>query len=394
MRARHGRKSDVVYFREPRLATECGGLLPKDREALPAAFPAALHAGGGGSVSYGSYRLRSGALLLLPRRRGPRSSSLALYNPFSALGRVRKALIQTGVWRGSAVRLAADALEDLMEQIGTALHRECTQCAFYIGTPGLHAKCTVLALDSRGTVLAYGKLGSAAAVLREWKTLERLRPISEIAGRVPEPLAFLQWRGQPLLLISAGPTGNAPRHFGAAHAHFLDALYRATGHDQPLVETAMWREMNWLFAKWRHALPDHWLRRYELALALLIDRVGTQRLPTSMAHRDFAPWNTREAHSGELFVFDWESGGDGYPRGFDLLHFHVVSAVAGARPLSTRTLTKAAAEASAFDADALVLAYLTDVSLLYHHSALARNKSAEGRLLRLSGALLDEVMYS
>ena len=117
---------------------------------------------------------------------------------------------------------------------------------------------------------------------------------------------------------------------GAAHEAFLQRLAAARGEEiagEEIVErtAARWRATApGVSSEWR-ALGDEALRRAHVEL-----RGG--RVACGIAHGDFAPWNTRDAGSERLFVYDWEAAAWEAPLGWDMFHFQVqVASLLGGR---------------------------------------------------------------
>jgi hypothetical protein len=324
-----------------------------------------------------SFALPSGAVLVVPKAGRARRGALALYNPQRVTGRVAKALMWSGIWRGTVAHVQPRPLEELQTILAGLLGEPRLQCAFYFGATGIYSKAVILAIDSAGRPLAYGKLAALPvaqqAVRHEGCTLDHLAAATGLRGWIPRVLAETQWREFPLLVLSAGPSAGAPKRFDAMHRAFLGMLKEATCEPAKLLDSIAWRDMNATLARRRERLAPAWRDRYDWALPELERRLGSVRLDLSLAHRDFVCWNTRTNADGSLYVFDWEFARRGSTPGWDFFHFHVALRAVLGRALDrdgVAALTSAAHREGLAPAEDLLLAYLADVALFHHDSLL------------------------
>jgi len=115
------------------------------------------------------------------------------------------------------------------------------------------------------------------------------------------------------------------------------------------------------------ALPPH----LGTALERLHDELGPVSMPLSLAHGDFAPWNTRLGPRS-LFVFDWERASEGMIPLYDAFNFQALqAALQGRRRGGVRNRRFVLALLDALWPEGrghlplLYLAYLAHVTLLY-----------------------------
>ena len=87
----------------------------------------------------------------------------------------------------------------------------------------------------------------------------------------------------------------------------------------------MWNRMVETSLRLNADLADPLPTYYSRALEQLKKGLSPVLLPLSLAHRDFAPWNTRLGPQG-LFVFDWEIAEDGVTPLYDIFHFQSIQA--------------------------------------------------------------------
>jgi hypothetical protein len=341
------------------------------------------------------YALRNGAIILIPSQGPARSGGLALYNPQMVAGLAAKGLMWSRLWAGQAVHLRAEPLEQLRESLAGCLGQSDIELAFQFGATGIYSKTTILVMNSAGWPLAYARLAATTlaqeALLCEAATIERLSRDAGLNGRVPDFLGRFEWKGFPVIVISAGPTRRAPSVFGAAHADFLRRLKEATPAPIALAASGAWRTMTERRKAWDSRLSPEWRDRYDWTLGEMEAKLGSASLDLAMGHRDFVPWNTRLNSDGTLFVFDWEFSTPESTPGWDLFHFHVALWAARGRMLDAEGLSEllAAAQRGGIEpAEGCLLAYLTDMAL-FHHDAMLREGREHHRLLTSAARGID-----
>ena len=323
-----------------------------------------------GARRYFGLKVRAGAWVLVPREGARARDGLAIYNPQSLGGILKKALANRGVWAGKRIYLRDQMLREieavLEEQIGIApLH-----CAFYFRSPGLFSKTIALALDRYGCAVAYVKFGVTAegemALARETDALDKLAAVPELASCVPRVIGRGRWLEYPMLVVSVGAPSRRCGSFGPAQETFLHDLRKATAKRKAFRDSVMWKAMSTRFAAGRAALGTLACERYVWALENIENRLGSQPLTMSLAHRDFVPWNMHYDHNGALFVYDWELAQDECTPGWDFFHYHLAS-----QPLRPSDRIEEIAEALLREAERAgiapardcLLGYLADVGL-------------------------------
>jgi hypothetical protein len=108
----------------------------------------------------------------------------------------------------------------------------------------------------------------------------------------------------------------AGRHLSEAHHHFLRAL--CDGEVKPVGHTALVRTLCAAAATHGESQTRNMLYR----VLPLLERAA---LPTTLAHRDFAPWNLRQ-HRGTIAAFDWEYAEPDAPPLLDVFHHELAVA--------------------------------------------------------------------
>jgi hypothetical protein len=102
----------------------------------------------------------------------------------------------------------------------------------------------------------------------------------------------------------------AGRHLSTAHHEFLRALGGA--ETKPVGHTAFVRAL-------RQAATSNTAKQLGNILHRALPLLERVELPTTLVHRDFAPWNLRQ-HRGAIAAFDWEYAQPDAPPLLDLFH--------------------------------------------------------------------------
>jgi hypothetical protein len=159
----------------------------------------------------------------------------------------------------------------------------------------------------------------------------------------------------------------------------------------------MWRRILAERASLEPRLPLEWRTRLAASIQKLQVGLGESKLDVCLAHRDFAPWNTRVFEDGRLFVFDWELSEPETTPLYDLFHFLLVDHVsirrrAAVRTIAARLLASGMSWATHYGegmVSLLFLAYLVDRALSRLTHSLWRANLEHDRFLHMIGALLD-----
>lgn len=286
--------------------------------------------------------------------------------------------------------VAVPEVRVLASTIGNALSRP-VKLAFYIGTPGPFQKVTALVMSETGQALGYAKLASLPAscdsLEHERTTLRVLSDSPNVARHVPQVLFWQRDQHLALLLTSSGPRRAGPKSLGDPHLSFFENLGRVFGKLMPFGTSNMWVDMVTLFRELEPTLSDDWLGRYQRAFSLLTTELVPRDVLVTLAHRDFAPWNTRLLEDGALYAFDWEFSRADYLADYDHHHFELMTSLL----LGSRTGRKPP-EAKSGSSRLSHLAYLVDVGLFYHSALSAWQGVKDDRVLKRVGSEMDEAL--
>ena len=321
-----------------------------------------------------------------------RAGIRGLYSPGSVRGGVLKRLLEVGVVRGEQIRLENEPLARLESELAQAVGETDVRVAFYVGVPGAYRKVTAQVMTPAGRTLAYAKIGvsplAQAAIEGEHRVLLRLSESEALRGSVPEVLDWFGWQGGRVLLMTSAPGRPGPGQLSGLHSRFCENIFLSFAGEYVFSEGPMWIRMTETLLRLKNGdLADPLPAYYDRALELLGRKLGQVSLPLSLAHRDFAPWNTRLAPGG-LFVFDWDQAKEGTTPLYDVFHFWAIQAALFERRRLhldrrfledlLRSLWPGAQEYLPW----LYLAYLLDMSLLYGEAQVIAPGVGEQRVWR------------
>lgn len=263
---------------------------------------------------------------VLPSRHKPRwfvplesgavsAAGLTLAAPTKPLARAAscavRALARTGapLWYRDEVVVAQPARSAIDGVLQELFPGRKTSLAITLGSPPptRNRKVSFAVIDSSGEVLAYAKLpGTSAAshesVRAEAAALEQLRPL-----RLPVPR--LLWAGNidgaSYMTVSSPLRGkSAGMRLTAAH-HALLARLLSTDKIKCAAQTAFAIRL-----RERAGLLDGDPASIRI-LDQILNSLGSLRVPATIVHGDFAPWNLRRCGGGgdgggAIGAFDWE----------------------------------------------------------------------------------------
>jgi hypothetical protein len=302
-----------------------------------------------------------------------------------------KKLIEMGAVRGKQVQLEDETLARLETELGQILGETDVRVAFYVGVPGAYQKVMAQVMTLSGETLAYAKVGvpprARAAVEGEHRVLLRLSESEALRGMVPEVLGHFDWQGGKVLLMTGGPTRFGPEQLTFVHARFCENVFFSFAQECVFCEGLIWARMTETLHRLNPDLPDPLPTYYDRALQQLGKELGSVHLPLSLAHRDFAPWNTRLGSRG-LFVFDWEHAEEGVPPLYDAFHFWAIQAALLDRRMRPpdrwflKDLLSRLWPGGQEYLRWLYLAYLVDMSLAYSEARVKAPGVGEQRVWR------------
>jgi hypothetical protein len=275
---------------------------------------------------------------------------------------------------GEKIRLEEETLARLEAMLAPVVEAGAVRLAFYLGVPAPHRKVTAQVLDTDGGTLAYAKIATSplaqAAVERERRALLRLSESADLRGAAPEVLGSLEWHGGTILPLTMGPPRPGPSRLSSIHLRFCTQVFQSFRTRETFAESPMWARMSEIWRHLSHDSPEALPANLGVALERLHDDLGPVGMPFSLAHGDFAPWNTRLGpHS--LFVFDWERACEGMSPLYDAFNFQALQDALQGRRGGVRdrrfllTLLDALWPEGREHLTLLYLAYLAHVTLLY-----------------------------
>jgi hypothetical protein len=256
------------------------------------------------------------------------AAAFSLYTPARASARLKcmaiRAVMRTRlpVWYRDELLIAQRQAPPLEQMVAQLFPQTDVRLGLSAGAPegARNRKASIAVIAPGGKMLAFGKLARSELASRllkqEAAVLQRLEepdfgvplaaPRVLYAGDVDGGYALLQ---TPL-------AGSAPgSRLSAAHRSYLQSLQ--TGRTVRAAETEMVAALTPRIA----ALGSH---REELSAALgeVMPILRQFRVPVTIVHGDFAPWNVRQHHR-IIAAFDWEYGQlSGLPL-IDEIHFRL-----------------------------------------------------------------------
>jgi hypothetical protein len=335
-----------------------------------------LETGEAAGRAYAAYPNLANVRWLLPANQPAlrRAGIAGLYQPNSLRGRAMRRIIGAGAVPGEKVWLEEENLARLETMLAPVAGVGAVRLAFYLGVPAPHRKVTAQLLAPDGRTLAYAKIATSplarAAVESERRALLRLYGSEDLQGAVPEVLGSLEWHGGTILLVTMGPPRPGPRRLSSVHLRFCTQVFRSFRMQLRFEESPMWTRMCEIWRRLQHNSPETLPPNLGPALERLHDELGPASMPLSLAHGDFAPWNTRLGPRA-LFVFDWERAAEGMSPLYDAFNFQALQAALQGRRGGVRdrrfllTLLDALWPEGGERLPLLYLAYLAHVTLLY-----------------------------
>jgi hypothetical protein len=326
--------------------------------------------------AYTAYPNLTNVRWLLPAKQPAlrRAGIGGLYQPNSLRGRALRTIIGAGAVPGETVWLEEEALVRLETMLAPVIGVGTVRLAFYLGVPAPHRKVTAQALTPDGRTLAYAKIATSplaqVAVKTERRALLRLSESAGLQGRIPKVLGTFDWHGGTILLITTGPPRPGPRELSSVHLRFCTQLFQSFGVQETFVESPMWTRMSEIWLRLQDGSPETLPDNLGRALERLHEELGPVSMPLSLAHGDFAPWNTRLGPRS-LFVLDWERASEGMSPLYDVFNFQALQAALQGRRKGIRdrrfllTLLNALWPEGRERLPILYLAYLAHVTLLY-----------------------------
>ncbi len=251
--------------------------------------------------------------------------------------------------------------------------------AYALGSPGPLRKCVAVWVGKHGDPLAVTKFATSAtgdaSVINETRTLRVLDAAAPLATAVPRVLAHGTLpTGRQFVTTTPMMGGRYSRHFNGEQLRFLTALAHSTAKTRtPYSQLPGLRLARSALEAGKFANNGRELLAADAALTRAQDLLDGVSGPTILAHRDFAPWNTRVAHTG-LQVYDWEAARDADNPISDVLHFRLIQDALLHGRVRSNTLRASMEEALRFVAGAfpdqgwipptmqgLLLSYVLDI---------------------------------
>jgi len=206
-------------------------------------------------------------------------------------------------------------------------------------------KPTFVAVDARGRLLGFGKLGADVATRARLE--QEVTALAELAEapvpglRTPHVLADFDWQDRRIIIVDPIPV--SARRFstrGVSPAPLVEHAL-ASGQRRPVLAYA--RDL----CRSTRSVADGELADAASSLvAAMQTTYGGATTPSGRAHGDWVPWNVATCFD-ELWAWDWEHSRADDPVIVDIAHWHLqVQRWALGRPLLTAYESAAALAAA------------------------------------------------
>jgi hypothetical protein len=255
------------------------------------------------------------------------SGAFSLYTPARTSARVKqvaaKALARTRLplWYRDHLTIASRELPPVEKVVASIFSDTTVRLALSAGAPepARNRKPSFAVLNPQGSIIGVGKIGISALARQitthEALVLKALADLPEAKFQAPKLLFTGDVDGHHLMVQSALAGGPAPAHWTPAHQYFLETLHR--GSHKPAAYTAMMRSLTQ-----RVPLLPVIGDRLQSILEEITPTLEATKVPWTIVHGDFAPWNLRQS-GGRISAFDWEYAQlDGLPL-IDETHFRL-----------------------------------------------------------------------
>jgi len=264
-----------------------------------------------GSIGVYCVQRRGHLLLALPAGRKAAIATLKLYQPQVFIGksvaRVVGFLARMGLHRIlSRKRLTIREGGPL-----AMLVSDHSKCGFLLGNPEVDTR-RVLLVHQKGERYVVDKVGvdqkSRDSVMAE---LEVIKTLPDYLSGVPTLLGESEertWSSYATDFV----LGKSPGIGDDERVLSLLTDWMKNTNNVSLLETNQWQKMA-DYAEDK-AVREIWQN---------LQGSGTIRIKAVVLHGDFAPWNLKLSHDGEVVVLDWETGCNAGPAGWDWLHYLV-----------------------------------------------------------------------
>lgn len=340
-------------------------------------------------------------------------ASLALYQPSLLRAKVIKRLTILFARLGIADLFVKDRLyfERDDEFVKKIFNKNDLYYAIFTGTEGSHRKVTVQVMDEKGRILGYIKVADSdkidALLKNEAEILRDLSKLEVEIGLFPEVLYYGSADNVNILVLDTLKSSKSTysSRLSEKHIEFLAEVFNKTSHKEILFSESSF--FNGLKDRVRR-LEDEKLGgaekgAYQRALDYLERKLGNEKLPFGLCHRDFTPWNTF-FHNGKLYVFDWEYSKREYPPLMDVFHFIVQDGIQ-VRHLKPEKLIKRVLRHGKWLSVycglvgvketlimPLLVCYLLDISLLYIERERGNLSTDTLKILETWGAMMELII--
>lgn len=341
-------------------------------------------------------------------------SSLALYQPSLARAKLLKKMTVLVAKGGLSYLLMKNRVYFQRDDraIKEIFNRDELYYAFFTGTEGCHRKVTIQVMDEKGRILGYIKVSDNEDIDRllrnEAGILQDLLRLEIRNGLFPKVIFHGRIDGANILVLDTLKSVHSrfSSKLSDPHVNFLSEIFQKTAKVKRYTDSSFRYELKNRIRN----LEDERLEGSEKGIFIksfnyLEEKLMDKKIPFSLCHRDFTPWNTF-FHNDMLYVFDWEYAKKDYPPMFDLFHFIIQDGIL-VRHLNAQGLLKQVlrykkwlrkySSLAGIKSDLwmpLLLCYLLDISLLYVEREGGQPESRTLKMLKIWGRMMEMIVHS
>jgi len=243
------------------------------------------------------------------------SDGFALYKPSKPLSRFKHLVARLAArlhlpgWYHDQVCIAQRHPSELFNVLNKLFDARPLRLAISAGAPepSRNRKPSIMIFGPQGQVLGFAKLAREPAVrLLLQHEVQLLSALAELNAATPRLLFAGEVEGSLLTVQSPLAGRSSQLRLTESHLQFLATLRR--NELKPAAQITMVRDLPGRLASLSFPHED-----LDLALDDILPVLERMKVPSTIVHGDFGPWNLR-ANEGKIFAYDWEYGQiDGLP---------------------------------------------------------------------------------
>lgn len=193
--------------------------------------------------------------------------------------------------------------------------------SIFFGSPGPRQKITIQIFNQE-KIFGYAKISDNDEIIKNFKHEARFLkylsdkgivniPIVPFCGKYEDYYVFIQTTEKTV-------NSRSDNHIEKHHIYYATNLFEKTKKIMPYNESGLNADISYLKSISTNFKKEDWCI-LEKGINI-IEAFFQGDVELGAIHGDFTPWNTYIKH-GDLYTFDYEYAGFGYPAYLDILHF-------------------------------------------------------------------------